>query len=255
MKPIKQSFPWGVFCRGGVTPEQVVAEAVKVGYKSIEMLPEEHFQLVKDAGLDIAIISGHKSLPDGLNKPANHDRIEQELRDNIDKAVKWGIPSLICFSGNREGTGDIEGARICAAGLKRVIGDAEEKGVNLAMELLNSKVNHKDYQCDRTPWGVMMCDLVGSPRAKLLYDIYHMQIMEGDVIRTIQTYGDYFAHYHTAGNPGRRDMDEEQELYYPAIARAVANRDDYEGFVGHEFSPKGDPLEAMRAAYEVWNVV
>ena len=253
MKPIKQSFPWGVFCRGGVTPEQLVAEAKKVGYKSIEMLPEEHFQLVKDAGLDIAIISGHKSLQDGLNKWDNHDRIEQELRDSIDKAVHWGIPSLICFSGNRNGLGDIEGARICAAGLKRVIGYAEEKGVNLCMELLNSKVNHPDYQCDHTNWGVMMCDLVGSPRAKLLFDIYHMQIMEGDLIRNIETYFDYIAHFHTAGNPGRRDMDEEQEIYYPALARKIASLD-YDGFVGHEFTPKGDPLEAIRAAYEVWNV-
>ncbi|MFQ6097700.1 MAG: hydroxypyruvate isomerase family protein [Armatimonadota bacterium] len=164
------------------------------------------------------------------------------------------IPSLICFSGNREGLDDLQGLRNCAACLKRVAGYAEDKGVTLCTELLNSKVNHPDYQCDHTAWGVVLCELVGSPNVKLLYDIYHMQIMEGDIIRTIQNNIEHIGHFHTAGNPGRHDMDDEQELYYPAIARAIANLD-YDGFVGHEFSPKGDKMQAMKAAYEVWNVV
>jgi len=253
MKPIKQSFPWGAFCRGSVTPEQLVKTAKETGYASIEMLKEENYKLVKDAGLDIAIVGGHGTLRDGLNNPDNHDRIEKELRASIDRAVAWGIPSLIVFSGNRNGIGDIEGARNCAAGLKRVVGYAEEKKVTLCMELLNSKVNHPDYQCDHTNWGVMMCDLVGSERVKLLFDIYHMQIMEGDLIRNIETYIDYIGHFHTAGNPGRKDMDDQQEIYYPAIARKIASLD-YDGYVGHELSPKGDPLEAMKASYAVWDV-
>jgi hydroxypyruvate isomerase len=253
LKPIKQSFTWWAFMHGDESPRKVLEAAKAMGYASAEMMPEKHFDVVHEVGLEIAIIGGHASLTDGLNKRSNHDRIEAELRENIDKAVAHKIPSLICFSGNREGLGDIEGARICAEGLKRVAGYAEKKGINLCVELLNSKVDHTDYQCDRTNWGVLLCDLVGSPRVKLLYDIYHMQIMEGDIIRTIRDNIDYIGHFHTAGNPGRHDMDEEQELYYPAIARAVADLD-YDGFVGHEFSPKGDRLEALRAAYEAWHV-
>ena len=253
MKPIKQSFTWWAFMHGDENPRKVLEAAKAMGYASAEMMPEKHFDLVHEVGLEIAIIGGHASLTDGLNKRSNHDRIESELRENIDKAAAHKIPSLICFSGNRGGLGDIEGAKICADGLKRVAGYAEKKGINLCVELLNSKVDHIDYQCDRTNWGVLLCDLVGSPRVKLLYDIYHMQIMEGDIIRTIRDNIDYIGHFHTAGNPGRHDMDEDQELYYPAIARAVADLD-YDGFVGHEFSPKGDRLQALRAAYEAWHV-
>jgi len=134
-----------------------------------------------------------------------------------------------------------------------VVKTAEEKQVTLCIELLNSKVDHHDYQCDRTPWGVHVCKMVGSPRVRLLYDIYHMQIMEGDIIRTIRDHIAYIGHFHTAGNPGRRDMDETQEIYYPAVARAIAETG-YDGYIGHEFIPKGDPIEALRAAYDVFSV-
>jgi hydroxypyruvate isomerase len=249
---IRQSITFGAFARAA-TPEKVITAAAEIGYASVEMLPQEHWQAVKDAGMEIAIIVGHQSLPDGLNKRENHDRIEAELRENIDLAAENGIPSLITFSGNREGRSDEEGRDNCVEGLLRVKSYAEEKQINLCMELLNSKVNHPDYQCDRTPWGVEVCRAVDSPRVKLLYDIYHMQIMEGDLIRTIQDHGEWIAHYHTAGNPGRNDLDDEQEISYPPVMRAIAATG-YTGFVGHEYSPKGDPIASMRQAFETCDV-
>ena len=253
MATIRQSICFGCFQRNGVTPETVIREAARIGYASVEMLPREHWDQVRDAGMDIAIVVGHASLPDGLNKRENHDRIEDELLANMDVAVEYGIPGLICFSGNREGKSDEEGRDNCVEGLLRVAKAAEEKGVTLSMELLNSKVNHPDYQCDYTDWGVSVCEGVGSPRVKLLYDIYHMQIMEGDLIRTIRDNIGHIGHFHTAGNPGRNDIDETQEIYYPPVMGAIAESG-YTGFVGHEFVPLGDPLAAMQSAYDTCNV-
>ncbi len=253
MGRIKQSVCFWCFGRGGLAPEKMIEEAAKIGYASIEMPPEEHWGLIRDKGMKIATIIGHGSLGDGLNKRSNHDRIEQELLKNIDIAAKNDIPGLICFSGNREGLPDDEGIEIVAEGLSRAAKAAEEKGVNLCLELLNSKVNHPDYQCDHTAWGVEVCKRVNSPRVGLLYDIYHMQIMEGDLIRTITDNIQYINHFHTAGNPGRKDLDEEQEIYYPAVMRTIANSD-YDLYVGQEFVPKGDPIEALRAAFETCDV-
>ena len=247
MTTIRQSVCFGNFTRD-LEPTRLIAAAAEIGFASVEMLPEEHWQTVRDHGMDIAIVVGHESLPNGLNNPANHDRIEAELRESIDKAAQNGIPALICFSGNREGRSEQEGLDNCAEGLRRVAGHAEARGVTLCVELLNSRVDHPDYQCDRTPWGVALCAAVDSPRVKLLYDIYHMQIMEGDLIRTIQQHHAAIAHYHTAGNPGRRDFDDTQEIYYPAVLRAIADSG-YQGFVGHEYSPKGDAIESLRAAF------
>jgi hydroxypyruvate isomerase len=203
---------------------------------------------VKDHGLAISSIAGHASIVEGLNRRANHDRIERELAEHIRLAERWGIPVLICFSGSRAGLSDEEGAEICAEGLRRVAGAAEQAGVTLAVELLNSKVDHPDYQCDRTAWGVRLCQLVGSPRVRLLYDIYHMQIMEGDIIRTIQTHHQWFGHYHTAGNPGRHEIDETQEIWYPPIARAIVATG-YAGYIAHEFIPTGDTVAGLRDAF------
>jgi hydroxypyruvate isomerase len=253
MGRIKQSVCFWGFNRGGVTPEQLIKEAAKIGYASVEMAGRQYWSLIRDNGMRVAITGGHRSLTDGLNKRANHDRIEQELLENMDIAVENDIPGLICFSGNREGLPDDEGIEIVAEGLNRVAKAAEEKGINLCMELLNSKVNHPDYQCDHTAWGVEVCKRVNSPRVKLLYDIYHMQIMEGDLIRTITENIQYIGHFHTAGNPGRRDLDEDQEIYYPAVMRAIADSG-YDMYVGHEFTPKGDPVEAMRTAFKLCDV-
>jgi len=254
MKPIKQSGCWGCFCRGEVTPEQVIAEAKRIGYRSLEMGPREQFGAIREAGLDIAIFVGHQSLGDGMNKRENHSRIEDELLAAMEVALQYQVPSLLCLSGNRyDGVSDLQGAEICAEILARAAKPAEEKGITLCLELLNSRVNHPGYMADSTEWGVHVCKMVSSPRVKLLYDIYHMQIMEGDLVRTIRSNIQWIGHFHTAGNPGRNDMDETQEIYYPAVARAIAELD-YEGYVGHEFSPKGEPLAAMKAAYDTWNV-
>ena len=160
---------------------------------------------------------------------------------------------MICFSGNREGKSDAEGRDHTVEGLKRVSKFAEERDVTLCLELLNSKVNHPDYQCDRTAWGVEVCKAVDSPSVKLLYDIYHMQIMEGDLIRTIQKNIAYIKHFHTAGNPGRNDLDQHQEIYYPPLMEAIA-RTGYDLYVGHEFVPKADPIDALKAAFDTCNI-
>ena len=253
MSAIAQSIVFGGFSNGKTSDEEVIAEAGRIGFSSVEMLPQKYWPLVRKHGMEIAVVMGHASLQDGLNNKDNHDRIESELLANIDIASREGISGLICFSGNREGRSDEEGLENTTAGLKRVAAAAEKKGVTLVLELLNSKVNHPDYHCDRTWWGVEVCRRISCESVKLLYDIYHMQIMEGDLIRTIEDHIDFIAHFHTAGNPGRNDIDDEQEIYYPPIMRAIASTG-YTGFVGHEFKPKGDISTAMRAAYTTCNV-
>lgn len=259
MGKIKQSFCYGCFMKSGIKLNTLVREAAKQGYSAIELWNREDapFDEIVDLsgkhGLSIASMSGHYSLPNGLNKRENHDRIEQEINESIEIAAKYGIPGLICFSGNREGLDDEHGAEIVAEGFGRVVKKAEEKGVNLNLELLNSKVNHPDYQCDSTSWGVKVCEMVGSPKVKLLYDIYHMQIMEGDLIRTIRENIKYIGHFHTAGNPDRQDLDEFQEIYYPAVMRVIAETD-FDLYVGHEFTPKGGVVEALKTAFQVCNI-
>lgn len=251
---IKQSFSWWCFAGKGVEPNELLDKAKSIGYEAVELIGQEHWDAARDAGLVIASSGGHRGIENGLNNPADHERIAGEIRGNLEKAVKYGIPNLIVFSGNRrDGQSDEEGAKVCAEGLRLVAKDAEDAGVTLVMELLNSKVDHKGYQCDHTAWGVQMAEMVGSPRVKLLYDIYHMQIMEGDLIRTIRDSHQYIGHYHTAGNPGRKDMDEGQEIYYPPIMNAIVDTG-YTGYVGHEFVPKADPIAALKAAYDLCNV-
>jgi hydroxypyruvate isomerase len=240
------------WCYGKIPLEKLAVEAKKMGFQSVELLMPEEFKVIKPLGLTCAMIRC-ASIPDGLNRKENHDRIERELRNHIEFASAEGIPNVICMSGNRKGMADEEGLANCAAGLKRVVGFAEEKKVTVCMEGLNSKVNHKDYMYDRTPWGVELCKKVGSPCFKLLYDIYHMQIMEGDVIRTIQQYKDYIAHYHTGGNPGRNEIDETQELNYPAIVKAILATG-YKGFLGQEFIPRRDPLTSLAQGFRICDV-
>jgi hydroxypyruvate isomerase len=253
----KQSFSWWCFAGRpdiGGDAAKLLQGAKSIGYDGVDLAPTEILDTVKEHGLEIASYVGHASLTDGLNRRENHQRIAEELHRNIELAKKYGIPNLVCFSGNRNGLDDERGAEITAEGLKLVAKAAEEAGVMLVVELLNSKVDHKDYQCDHTAWGVKVCQLVGSPAVKLLYDIYHMQIMEGDIIRTIRQNIQWIGHMHTAGNPGRNDMDETQELYYPAIARAIKDTG-YDRWVGHEFIPKGnDTFAALRHAYELFCV-
>tara|TARA_Y100000588_G_scaffold383709_1_gene473610 strand:- start:166 stop:936 length:771 start_codon:yes stop_codon:yes gene_type:complete len=255
--PIKQSV-----CLPILPPmdrDELYRAIADIGYPAVEIWTRgDDFDAVCQTadryGLKVVSMIGHDSLSDGLNKPENHDRIEAELRASIDIAVERGIGGLICFSGNVvEGMGEEEAIDNTAAGLRRVAPYAEDQGVNLNLELLNSKVDHEGYQCDHTAWGLEVVERVGSPRVKLLYDIYHMQIMEGDVIRTIGEHSAAVGHIHTAGNPGRNDLDEAQELNYAAICAAIAATG-YDGYVGHEFVPKGEVVPALRQAFEICNV-
>ena len=236
------------------TPLIDLARAAKsFGMESIELLNPAEWPVVQELGLTCAIANGPGGINDGFNRRENQVTLVPAYLKRIEECAKAGIPSLILFSGNRRGQSDSEGLEICAEGIKQIVGAAEKHGVTLCMELLNSRLNHKDYQCDRTEWGVELCKRVGSERFKLLYDIYHMQIMEGDIIRTIQTHHAYFGHYHTGGNPGRAEIDDSQELNYPAIMRAI-RATGYRGFVGQEFIPKRDPLTSLREAVQLCTV-
>ena len=258
---IKQSLCYPMFRPKDMSLDDLFKIGAEIGYDAVEFWHRESeddyeavIETAKQYGLVVASMSGHNSLPDGLNKRSNHDRIEAELRASIDVAAKHGIPGLICFSGNRQPfQTDQEAIDAVADGFSRIAPYAEEKGINLNMELLNSKVNHPGYQCDHTAWGVAVCEKVNSPRVKLLYDIYHMQIMEGDVIATIRDYKDCIGHYHTGGVPGRHEIDESQELYYPAIMQAIADTG-YQGYVAQEFVPARTPLASLREAITICDV-
>lgn len=241
------------WCYSKTPLEKLAAEARRIGYRSIELLSPKELEVVKPLGLTCAVLSGACTIPDGFNRKENHDRLEKSVREHIEIASANGLPNVIVFSGNRRGMPDDEGLANCTEGLKRVVGFAEEKKVTIIMELLNSKVDHKDYMCDRSPWGVKLVNAVGSPRFKLLYDIYHMQIMEGDVIRNIREHAAAIAHYHTAGVPGRHEIDAGQELNYPAICRAIVDTG-FSGFLAQEFVPTGDPLKAFEEAFRICDV-
>ncbi len=235
------------WCYGKIPLDELAAAAAKMGYKSVELLQIEEYKVVKAHGLTCAMIRC-ASIADGLNRKENHAKIERELRKHIEFAAAEGLPNVICMSGNRKGMADDDGLKTCAIGLKRVVGLAESKKVTICMEGLNSKVDHKDYMYDRTDWGVELVKKVGSPRFRLLYDIYHMQIMEGDVIATIRRYKEYIAHYHTGGVPGRHEIDDSQELHYPAIVKAILETG-YQGYLGQEFIPARDPLPSLAQGF------
>jgi len=245
------------WCYGKVPLDKLAAECARLGYKSVELLkePDEYFK-VKEHGLTCAVY-GKTDIVHGLNREAYHAKIVKGLREGIEFAAEHGIPNVICMAGNRTLDGktvsDEEGLDVCARGLRQIVGFAEQKKVTIIMEGLNSKVNHKDYMYDTTEWGVKLCRKVGSPRFKLLYDIYHMQIMEGDVIATVTKHKDYIAHYHTGGVPGRHEIDDSQELHYPAIVKAI-RATGYDGFLGQEFIPVRDPLASMGEAYKICNL-
>ncbi len=248
---IKQSVcQW---CYKDIPLEKLAEEAKRIGYQSIELLTPEQYQVIKPYGLTCSMLSGVCEITDCLNRKENHDRLVKGLHKHIEFAADNGLPNVICFSGNRKGMSDEEGLANCAEGLKRIVGLAEQKKVTICMELLNSKVNHKDYMCDRSAWGVELAKKVGSPNFKLLYDIYHMQIMEGDVIRTIGENKDYFGHYHTGGNPGRHEIDETQELNYPAITKAILETG-FEGYLAQEFIPVREPLASLAQGFRICDV-
>ncbi|MBL8824495.1 MAG: TIM barrel protein [Planctomycetia bacterium] len=251
---IKQSIcRW---CYGKIDLTRLCEEAVKIGYKSIELLLPDEILKIKKHGLTCAVVGG-ANIVNGLNREENHSKILKELRERIEFAAAEGCPSVICMSGNRTIKGqtvsDEEGLQTCAKALKKIIGFAEEKKITLVMEGLNSKRDHKDYMYDKTEWGVKLCKAVGSPRFKLLYDIYHMQIMEGDVIETIRKNKEFIGHIHTGGVPGRAEIDESQELNYPAIIKAILSTG-YEGYLGQEFIPRRDALQSLAQGFRICDV-
>jgi hydroxypyruvate isomerase len=243
------------WCYQSIPLEDLCKAAKNIGIASIELVGPEEWPVLKKHGLTAALPWGAgKGITEGFNNPALHDELIKSYEAIIPKVAAAGMNQIICFSGNRNGLDDEKGIENCATGLKKLMSVAEKHKVTLVMELLNSKVDHKDYQCDHTEWGVALCEKVGSDRFKLLYDIYHMQIMEGDVIATIRKYHKYISHYHTGGVPGRNEIDETQELNYPAIMKAIVETG-YKGFVAQEFIPKReDKIASLKQGVEICDV-
>ena len=243
------------WCYPKIGLEDLAIAGKQFGLRSIELLEIQDIPTVQKHGLTCAMVSGIPGgISKGLNRLENHDGIAAWFAEAAPKVMNLGCENIICFSGNRAGQSDDEGIKNCAIGLKRLLPIAEKNKITLVMELLNSKVDHHDYQCDTSKWGVALCESVGSERFKLLYDIYHMQIMEGDVIATIKANHQHFAHYHVAGVPGRHEPDETQELNYPAIMRWIAETG-YQGYVAFEYSPiRGDALASLRRAVQICDV-
>jgi hydroxypyruvate isomerase len=245
---IKQSV--SRWCYGRIPLDDLCESAKSIGYRAIDLLDEADWPVPTKHGLVCSMANGFGKIPVGFNRPDNHDKLVADAEMMIPKAAAAGVPNIVVFSGNRAAMSDGEGIANCIAGFKRVTPTAERFGVTLCLELLNSKVDHKDYQADHTAWGVQVVQGVGSPRLKLLYDIYHMQIMEGDVIATIRANAQHIAHFHTGGVPGRNEIDETQELNYRRVMQAIADLG-YSGFVGQEFVPKRDPLTSLKQAFEI----
>lgn len=247
------------WCFGRIPLEEFCVEVKKLGIESVEILFPEQWATVAKHGLSCAMgrprpVKGIAGIPNAFENKENHDTLVEIYEDIIPKAAKAGnVPQVIAFSGNRRGLSDEEGLKNCAEGVKRIMPIAEKHQITVSMELLNSKVNHKDYLCDRTQWGVDLVNEVGSDRFKLLYDIYHMQIMEGDCIATFTKHKDAISHFHTAGVPGRHEIDDSQELNYVGISRALAKMG-YEGYLGQEFVPTRDPLTSLKEAVEICTV-
>lgn len=243
------------WCYKGISLEDLCKAAKNIGIASIELLHPDEWPVLKKYGLTCALPrAADMGIEKGFNDPQYHDALVKGYEEVIPKVAASGFNQIICFSGNRNGLDDEQGIRNCVVGLKRLMPIAEKNKVTVVMELLNSKVNHKDYQCDHTAWGATLVDKIGSERFKLLYDIYHMQIMEGDVIATIKKYNNYISHYHTAGVPGRHEIDETQELYYPAIMKAILETG-YKGYIAQEFIPKReDKIASLRQGVQICDV-
>jgi len=242
------------WCYKDIPLDQLCAFAAGIGMKGIDLLAVEEWEVPRRYGLICTMgHAGGGTIPDALNRPEHHDAIEAAFRLNIPLAAKAGVPNVITFSGARRGMSDDEGARNTIAGLNRVKKIAEDNGVTICMELLNSKVTHPDYMCDHTAWGVRVMQEVNSPNVKLLYDIYHMQIMEGDLIATIRANLNWLGHFHTGGVPGRHELDNTQEVQWDGVMRAIADAG-FKGYVAHEFVPVRDPLTSLRAAVDLCDV-
>ena len=242
------------WCYKEMTVDQLAEAGAGMGLKGVDLLEVSEFEIPRKYGLICTMgYVGGGTIPEAMNRVENHAAIEEAFRKNIPLAAKAGVPNVITFSGNRKGMSDEEGARNTVIGLNRVKKIGEDNGVNICLELLNSKVNHHDYMADHTAWGAAVMHEVNSPHVKLLYDIYHMQIMEGDLIATITANIDVIGHFHTGGVPGRHQLDHNQEVQWDGVMRAIADSG-YKGYVAHEFLPTIDPMTALRQAVELCNV-
>lgn len=238
------------------TLDDLCKEAVRIGLKGIDLVTPDQYSVVQQHGLVPSMTSGTKpnTIPIGLNRLENHNAVLESLKNDITLAAAAKVANVITFSGNRGGMPDAEGLENCAIALNKIKNYAEEKNVTINLELLNSKVNHKDYMADHSAWGVELMKRVNSPKVKLLFDIYHMQIMEGDLIRTIRENIDFIGHFHTGGNPGRHELDDTQEVNWHAVAKAVADTG-YTGFFSHEFVPvRTPPIKSLEQAYQICSV-
>jgi hydroxypyruvate isomerase len=240
---------------GNVPLEEFCDKVAAMGITAVDLLTPNEWHIPKKHGLVCSMAYGFKSMsiPKGLNRLENHDAFVEESERLLPRIAEAGIPNMIVFSGNREGQDDATGIKNCVTGLSRIQKSAEKHGVTICLEYLNSKVDHHDYAFDRMQYGLDVCKGVNSPRVKILYDIYHAQIMEGDVIRTITDHIDWIGHFHTGGVPGRHDIDDTQELNYPAVCRAILATK-YDGFVAHEFVPKKDPMETLARCVKLCDV-
>jgi hydroxypyruvate isomerase len=242
------------WCYKATPLDELCQWAAQLGLRGVDLLGDPDWDSPRRYGLICTMgYAGGGTIQDALNRLENHAAIEAAFRKNIPLAAKAGVPNVITFSGTRRGMSDDEGARNTIAGLNRVKSIAEDNGVTICLELLNSKVNHPDYMADHTAWGARVMREVNSPRVKLLYDIYHMQIMEGDLIDTIRANSDVIGHFHTGGVPGRHEIDDTQEIQYSAVMKAIGGTG-FQGYVAHEFVPTGDPLDSLRQAAQICTV-
>lgn len=242
------------WCYQKIALDDLCAYSAKIGLKGVDLLEVQEWEVPHKYGLICTMgYAGGGTIPDALNRTENHAAIEENFRKNIPLAAQSKVPNVITFSGNRKGMSDDEGAKNTVIGLNRVKKIAEDNGVTICLELLNSKVNHHDYMADHTAWGVRVMEEVNSPNVKLLYDIYHMQIMEGDLIATITQNAKWMGHFHTGGVPGRHELNDHQEVQWDGVMRGIAATG-YTGYVAHEFLPTGDPLVSLKQAVDLCNV-
>ena len=242
------------WCYSKISLDDLAKAGADMGLSAIDLLSKpEDWPTARKYGLVPTVTPGAGTIPDGWNRKESHDRLEKEMLGNIALAAAAKVPNVITFSGNRKGMPDDIGKENCIIGLNRVKKAAEDAGVTICLELLNSKIDHHDYMCDHSAWGVDVMKGVDSPRVKLLYDIYHMQIMEGDIIRTVRENIKYIGHFHTGGVPGRHELDDTQELQWRTVAKAIADLN-FEGYFAHEFVPTKDPLTSLRNAVQLCTV-
>jgi hydroxypyruvate isomerase len=242
------------WCYSKISLDDLAQAGADMGLSAIDLLSKpDDWPTARKYGLVPTVTPGAGTIPDGWNRKESHDRLEKEMLTNLALAAAAKVPNVITFSGNRKGMADDVGKENCIIGLNRVKKAAEDAGVTICLELLNSKIDHHDYMCDHCAWGVDVMKGVDSPRVKLLYDIYHMQIMEGDIIRTVRENIKYIGHFHTGGVPGRHELDDTQELQWRTVAKAIADLN-FEGYFAHEFVPKNDPLTSLRNAVQLCTV-